>query len=233
MVYELLRTFTDAPLASTPVWARDFKSQEELNTEFCRECRVVKKGLAGDLKKAMKDGKPIIIEGIHLDPSIYLMDEENGVLTGSLKKDKVPTSVVRASVDKLADSVETVSLGSTGNLSGNSDKLEGHSHNEDSCVKTESISGSHIPKVTEVLAPSDVTGTVPVELVEASCPSAGSRIMAFLSGPATLGPGMVVGENLSQNICTHRDLLQDRAPYITRSYVTFTDGWRRSCVMHL
>nr|GMD08177.1 uncharacterized protein LOC109151396 [Ipomoea batatas]GMD49042.1 uncharacterized protein LOC109151396 [Ipomoea batatas] len=35
------------------------------------------KGLAGDLNKAMKDGKPIIIEGMHLDPSIYLMDEEN------------------------------------------------------------------------------------------------------------------------------------------------------------
>ncbi|KAK4363455.1 hypothetical protein RND71_018696 [Anisodus tanguticus] len=77
MVYELLRTSTDAPLASSPVWARDFSSSEELITEFCRECRIVRKGLAGDLKKAMKDGKPIIIEGIHLDPSIYLMDEEN------------------------------------------------------------------------------------------------------------------------------------------------------------
>ncbi|KAL6636851.1 hypothetical protein ACP70R_024423 [Stipagrostis hirtigluma subsp. patula] len=76
MVYELLRTSTDAPLTSVPVWARDFNSSEELITEFCRECRVVRKGLAGDLKKAMKDGKPIIIEGIHLDPSIYLMDEE-------------------------------------------------------------------------------------------------------------------------------------------------------------
>ncbi|XP_056168284.1 uncharacterized protein LOC115666585 isoform X1 [Syzygium oleosum] len=77
MVYELLRTSTDAPLASTPVWARDYSSSEELITEFCRECRIVRKGLAGDLKKAMKDGKPIIIEGIHLDPSIYLMDDEN------------------------------------------------------------------------------------------------------------------------------------------------------------
>nr|CAB3492626.1 unnamed protein product [Digitaria exilis] len=76
MVYELLRTSTDAPLTSVPVWARDFNSPEELITEFCRECRVVRKGLAGDLKKAMKDGKPIIIEGIHLDPRIYLMDEE-------------------------------------------------------------------------------------------------------------------------------------------------------------
>ncbi|KMS98883.1 hypothetical protein BVRB_3g067770 [Beta vulgaris subsp. vulgaris] len=77
MVYELLRTSTDAPLTSTPVWAREFDSSEEFITEFCRECRIVRKGLAGDLKKAMKDGKPIIIEGIHLDPSIYLMDDEN------------------------------------------------------------------------------------------------------------------------------------------------------------
>ncbi|OMO94884.1 hypothetical protein CCACVL1_05727 [Corchorus capsularis] len=77
MVYELLRTSTDAPLASTPVWARDFSSSEELITEFCRECRIVRKGLNGDLKKAMKDGKPIIIEGTHLDPSIYLMDDEH------------------------------------------------------------------------------------------------------------------------------------------------------------
>ena len=31
----------------------------------------------------MKDGKPIIIEGVHLDPSIYLMDEENQETSGS------------------------------------------------------------------------------------------------------------------------------------------------------
>ncbi|XP_048421469.1 uncharacterized protein LOC103959864 isoform X2 [Pyrus x bretschneideri] len=77
VVYELLRTSTDAPLASTPVWARDFSSAEELITEFCRECRIVRKGLAGDLKKAVKDGKPIIIEGMHIDPNIYLMADEN------------------------------------------------------------------------------------------------------------------------------------------------------------
>uniref|UniRef100_A0A0A9DK74 2-phosphoglycerate kinase n=1 Tax=Arundo donax TaxID=35708 RepID=A0A0A9DK74_ARUDO len=91
MVYELLRTSTDAPLTSVPVWARDFNSPEELITEFCRECRVVRKGLAGDLKKAMKDGKPIIIEGIHLDPSIYLMDEEKRDDNSCVEK-KVPDS---------------------------------------------------------------------------------------------------------------------------------------------
>nr|KJB72493.1 hypothetical protein B456_011G181500 [Gossypium raimondii] len=51
-----------APLASTPVWERDFSSSEELITEFCRECRIVRKGWNGDLKNAMKDGKPIIIK---------------------------------------------------------------------------------------------------------------------------------------------------------------------------
>ncbi|KAF3780631.1 2-phosphoglycerate kinase [Nymphaea thermarum] len=161
MVYELLRTSTDAPLASTPVWARDFKSQEELVTEFCRECRVVRKG---DLKKAMKDGKPIIIEGIHLDPSIYLMDEENGVLTGSFKKAKVPASAIGTSVDKLANSVETVSLGSsTDNVSGsvNSHEIERDSCSQDSLIQGQCISGSHTPEVTEVSAPSDVTDTVP------------------------------------------------------------------------
>lgn len=82
MVYELIRTSTDAPLTSTPVWEREFSTPEELVTEFARECRIVRKGLDGDLKKAMKDGKPIIIEGIHLDPSIYLMDEESrGVIS--------------------------------------------------------------------------------------------------------------------------------------------------------
>ncbi|XP_078148786.1 P-loop containing nucleoside triphosphate hydrolases superfamily protein isoform X2 [Carex rostrata] len=98
MVHELIRTSTDAPLTSTPVWARDFNSPEELIKEFCRECRIVRKGLAGDLKKAMKDGKPIIIEGIHLDPSIYLMDEE--------KKD---------SIDKSAEEPENKILGSQEN----------------------------------------------------------------------------------------------------------------------
>ncbi|CAN4080751.1 unnamed protein product [Withania somnifera] len=93
MVYELLRTSTDAPLASSPVWARDFSSSEELITEFCKECRIVRKGLAGDLKKAMKDGKPIIIEGIHLDPSIYLMDEENKLPPASPANQAEPKSL--------------------------------------------------------------------------------------------------------------------------------------------
>uniref|UniRef100_A0ACD5WUS2 Uncharacterized protein n=1 Tax=Avena sativa TaxID=4498 RepID=A0ACD5WUS2_AVESA len=106
MVYELLRTSTDAPLTSVPVWARDFNSPEELITEFCRECRVVRKGLAGDLKKAMKDGKPIIIEGIHLDPSIYLMDEENADDNSRMEKKTEPENSAVSAEEKIEQQLE-------------------------------------------------------------------------------------------------------------------------------
>ncbi|MFQ6670026.1 hypothetical protein Gotur_035066 [Gossypium turneri] len=73
-----------APLASTPVWERDFSSSEELITKFCRECRIVRKGWNGDLKNAMKDGKPIIIEVyslLILFCAVYFLG-----LNGDLKK---------------------------------------------------------------------------------------------------------------------------------------------------
>ncbi|CAL1371619.1 unnamed protein product [Linum trigynum] len=124
MVYELLRTSTDAPLSSTPVWARDFSSPEEFITEFSRECRIVRKGLAGDLKKAMKDGKPIIIEGIHLDPSIYLMDEDNKTPASAPEKTGVTTPF---SVEKSTLGVDP--LGKTEDSSPSVSDIHAHSIN--------------------------------------------------------------------------------------------------------
>ncbi|GAB4825875.1 hypothetical protein Ancab_008745 [Ancistrocladus abbreviatus] len=114
IVIELSReqlTFS-APLAPTPVWEHEFSSSKELITEFCRECRIVHKGgvccpsevsivhdgwpikryyclfpdLAGDLKKAMKDGKPIIIEEkqkkqTHASDNSVVQMENNAVNT--------------------------------------------------------------------------------------------------------------------------------------------------------
>ncbi|KAJ4834693.1 hypothetical protein Tsubulata_003594 [Turnera subulata] len=84
-------------------------SSEELITEFCRECRIVRKGLAGDLKKAIKDGKPVIIEGIHLDPSIYLMDEENKFPVSTSDKTKEASLVSLMSHDNSGRKLEDVS----------------------------------------------------------------------------------------------------------------------------
>ncbi|XP_038888801.1 uncharacterized protein LOC120078587 isoform X2 [Benincasa hispida] len=104
------KMMTSAPLTSTPVWARDFSSPEELITEFCRECRIVRKGLAGDLKKAMKDGKPIIIEGIHLDPSIYLMDDESKSSANISAKGIEENPLSATSDDKSSKQMESSSL---------------------------------------------------------------------------------------------------------------------------
>ncbi|XVF08472.1 hypothetical protein REPUB_Repub07fG0006200 [Reevesia pubescens] len=142
MVYELLRTSTDAPLASTPVWARDFSSSEELISEFCRECRIVRKGLKGDLKKAMKDGKPIIIEGIHLDPSIYLMDDEHKTST-SVSEGHRSSPLSMASDDNSAVQMENNFSSTSGSNTENS-----QNHPVDS---GEDVSADQVNKVSESL----------------------------------------------------------------------------------
>ncbi|CAN6582018.1 unnamed protein product [Malus baccata var. baccata] len=54
-------------------------------------------------------------------------------------------------------------------------------------------------------------------LLEGCSGSTGSRIMVFTSGPATLGPGIIVNSDLSKSIRTHRDLINGHAPYYSRS----------------
>lgn len=153
MVYELLRTSTDAPLASSNVWARDFGSSEELITEFCRECRIVRKGLAGDLKKAMKDGKPIIIEGMHVDPSIYLMDDENKLSSQFPAKNAEAKPVKQDGVNR----IETESLYDPAG--------GGYERNNDSNYETASSAGqklsNELNKVTGELEFIHINGTVP------------------------------------------------------------------------
>ncbi|OVA08240.1 hypothetical protein BVC80_1101g48 [Macleaya cordata] len=132
----------NAPLVSTPVWARDFSSSEELITEFCRECRIVRKGsLAGDLKKAMKDGKPIIIEGIHLDPSIYLMDDENREPTSISANNEKPKPVRVRSEDNTTIEKESNSESTS----------ESDTGSNNCCPEVIPEAGIPIDQLTEVL----------------------------------------------------------------------------------
>ncbi|KAM2281439.1 hypothetical protein ACFX1S_042040 [Malus domestica] len=151
MVYELLRTSTDAPLTSTPVWERDFSSSEELITEFCRECRIVRKGLAGDLKKAMKDGKPIIIEGIHLDPSIYLMEDDNKTQAQEKTQEADPVAV---------DGTKTQMENSSPIISGSSSEVF-NSAAHVSCE--EGTPTNKVDKVSDHLEAIDLAGSVSEE----------------------------------------------------------------------
>ncbi|KAB2046915.1 hypothetical protein ES319_A13G009700v1 [Gossypium barbadense] len=60
------------------------------------------------------------------------------------------------------------------------------------------------------------TGTalsVAASLLGACFPGSGARIMAFLGGPSTEGPGAIVSKNLSEPIHSHKDLDKDSAPH--------------------
>ncbi|KAL6007338.1 Protein transport protein S23 G [Asimina triloba] len=59
--------------------------------------------------------------------------------------------------------------------------------------------------------------SVSIGLLEACFPNTGGRVMVFTSGPATSGPGIVVDTNLAKAIRTHRDIINNRAPYYTES----------------
>ncbi|GBF91278.1 2-phosphoglycerate kinase [Raphidocelis subcapitata] len=73
VLHDLLRRGAAPGLARAPLWARgDLAGDAALLAEFKRECRVVRQAMQGDLVKTLSDGKPIIIEGLHLDPALFI-----------------------------------------------------------------------------------------------------------------------------------------------------------------
>ncbi|KVH97189.1 Gelsolin domain-containing protein [Cynara cardunculus var. scolymus] len=59
--------------------------------------------------------------------------------------------------------------------------------------------------------------TVAAHLLGVCVPGSGARIMAFLGGPATEGPGSIVSKALSEPIRSHKDLDKDDAPYFHKA----------------
>mmetsp|Transcript_13493 Transcript_13493/g.13562 ORF Transcript_13493/g.13562 Transcript_13493/m.13562 type:complete len:771 (+) Transcript_13493:121-2433(+) len=54
--------------------------------------------------------------------------------------------------------------------------------------------------------------TVAMGLLESSVPKQGSRLMLFVSGPPTVGAGMIVNRAKTENIRSHNDLQKNQAP---------------------
>ncbi|KAI9706266.1 MAG: GTPase-activating protein S23 [Bogoriella megaspora] len=64
------------------------------------------------------------------------------------------------------------------------------------------------------------TGTalaVAVGLLESAFQNAGARVMLFTGGPATEGPGMVVGKELKEPIRSHHDIDRDNIKYYKKA----------------
>lgn len=48
-----------------------FASTEELIHEYKSDCAIVRKGVTSDIDKCLKEGKSLIVEGLHIDPRLY------------------------------------------------------------------------------------------------------------------------------------------------------------------
>lgn len=59
--------------------------------------------------------------------------------------------------------------------------------------------------------------SVAVGLLETSFQNSGARIMLFTGGPATEGPGMVVGPELKEPIRSHHDIDRDNIKYYKKA----------------
>ncbi|XP_059651740.1 protein transport protein SEC23 C [Cornus florida] len=66
-------------------------------------------------------------------------------------------------------------------------------------------------------------------LLGACVPGSGARIMAFIGGPSTEGPGAIVSKKLSEPIRSHKDLDKDSAPYYHKA-VKFYEGLSKQLV---
>lgn len=56
---------------------QDFNSKEEFIQEYQKRCKVVRRGANTDIHKCLVEGKPLIIEGFALDPSLYVQLANN------------------------------------------------------------------------------------------------------------------------------------------------------------
>ncbi|RLN60364.1 hypothetical protein BBJ29_007758 [Phytophthora kernoviae] len=69
LIFELMCNFSGQD--KTSYITTEFPSTDELIAEYQKECEIVRKGVKSDIDKCLKDGKSLIIEGLHIDPRLY------------------------------------------------------------------------------------------------------------------------------------------------------------------
>lgn len=59
--------------------------------------------------------------------------------------------------------------------------------------------------------------SVAINILETTYPNSAARIMLFLGGPCTIGPGMVVDDDLKNTIRTHHDIEKDNVSFLKKA----------------
>uniref|UniRef100_A0A6I8PNR6 Protein transport protein SEC23 n=1 Tax=Ornithorhynchus anatinus TaxID=9258 RepID=A0A6I8PNR6_ORNAN len=73
-----------------------------------------------------------------------------------------------------------------------------------------------VPQGKRPLRSSGVALSIAVGLLECTFPNTGARIMMFIGGPSTQGPGMVVGDELKTPIRSWHDIEKDNAKFVKK-----------------
>ncbi|KAH9613891.1 hypothetical protein KSS87_020852 [Heliosperma pusillum] len=71
--------------------------------------------------------------------------------------------------------------------------------------------------------------SVAIGVLEGCMVKTGSRVIVFTSGPATLGPGIIVESDRSYSIRNHRDLIDGHAPFFEKSCSFYRKLSQRLC----
>lgn len=71
--------------------------------------------------------------------------------------------------------------------------------------------------------------SVSVGLLEATCRGQGARVLVFVGGPPTVGPGAIVSRERKEDIRSHTDLQKDNAP-LTKAAMKHYEALAQRCV---
>ncbi|KAF5305729.1 hypothetical protein FQR65_LT07625 [Abscondita terminalis] len=75
----------------------------------------------------------------------------------------------------------------------------------------------NVPQGKRYLRSTGAALSIAVGLLECTYPNTGGRIMQFLGGPCSQGPGQVVNDDLKQPIRSHHDIQKDNAKYMKKA----------------
>ena len=74
-----------------------------------------------------------------------------------------------------------------------------------------------VPQGKRYLRSTGAALSIAVGLLEALYPNCGARILTFIGGPCTQGPGMIADEELKNPIRSHHDIDKDNAKYMKKA----------------
>lgn len=73
------------------------------------------------------------------------------------------------------------------------------------------------PQAKRPLRATGAALSIAVSLLEVTYPNCGARIMLFIGGPCTVGPGMTIDDDLKNTIRSHHDIEKDNCKYMKKA----------------